>query len=185
MTLVGVDEAGRGPLAGPVFAAAVWLTEEQAQELVALGLRDSKKMTPLRRQKVYARMRELGVVMAIAGASPRRIDRVNILRATLGAMAKAVHKLPFTPDGVVVDGNQLIPGLNCYQQSVIGGDDLYPQISAASVAAKVTRDWLMDALARRYPHYGFEGHKGYGTAAHRQAIRTYGPCPAHRRSFKW
>lgn len=185
MRIVGVDEAGRGPLAGPVVAAAVWLTKEQERELVHLGLRDSKKMTARRRELVFEAMKTLGVQWRVAAASPRRIDGMNILRATLWAMARAVGRLPFTPDGVLVDGNQSIPALNCYQQTVIGGDDRYACIAAASVAAKVTRDRIMVALDARFPGWGFAGHKGYGTAAHRQAIASLGPSPLHRRSFSW
>ena len=143
MILAGVDEAGRGPLAGPVVAAAVVLTRSQKDELRQLGLRDSKKMTPLRREKVFAKMLELGVVWRAQAVVAERIDSENILRATLWAMLRAVDRLPLKPDGVIVDGNQEIPGLKCYQQAVIGGDDLYAEISAASVVAKVLRDRVM------------------------------------------
>lgn len=185
MILAGVDEAGRGPLAGPVVAAAVVLTEAQREELVGLGLRDSKKMTPPRREKVLARMLELNVVWRAASAPAERIDRLNILRATLWAMRRAVERLPLAVDGVIVDGNQEIPGLNVYQQAIIGGDDIYPQISAASVVAKVLRDRVMTVYDGIYPDYGFARHKGYGTEAHRRAIAELGPTPIHRRSFSW
>ena len=185
MILAGVDEAGRGPLAGPVVAAAVVLTQNQKDELRQLGLRDSKKMTPLRREKAFARMLELGVVWRAQAAIAERIDRENILRATLWAMRRAVERLPSRPDGVIVDGNQEIPNLDCYQQTVIGGDDLYAEISAASVVAKVLRDRVMVVYNSIYPNYGFAKHKGYGTATHRKAIAELGPTPIHRRSFNW
>ncbi|MBP5211331.1 MAG: ribonuclease HII [Pyramidobacter sp.] len=185
MILAGVDEAGRGPLAGPVVAAAVVLTQTQKEQLRLLGLRDSKKMRPLRREKAFAKMIELGVIWRAQAASRERIDRDNILRATLWAMRRAVKRLPLRPDGVIVDGNQEIPCLDCYQQAVIGGDDLYAEISAASVVAKVLRDRVMTVYESVYPGYGFAKHKGYGTAAHRQAIAALGPTPIHRRSFNW
>lgn len=185
MIIAGVDEAGRGPLAGPVVAAAAILTEAQKEELLALGLRDSKKMTPRRREKVFSRMLELKVIWRATAASARRIDRDNILQATLWAMRRSVERLPLLPDGVLVDGNKEIPGLAVYQQAVIGGDDIYPEISAASVVAKVLRDRAMVSYDRIYPGYGFAKHKGYGTKAHREAIARLGPCPLHRRSFSW
>ena len=185
MILAGVDEAGRGPLAGPVMAAAVVLTDSQREELLALGLRDSKKMTPLRREKVFARMCELDVVCRAWAVSAEIIDRDNILQATLSAMRRCVERLPVPVDGVIVDGNREIPGIPYYQEAVIGGDDRYPEISAASVAAKVLRDRIMLFYDRLYPGYGFARHKGYGTPAHRQAIAELGPCPIHRRSFSW
>ncbi|MGI6076111.1 MAG: ribonuclease HII [Pyramidobacter sp.] len=185
MTIAGVDEAGRGPLAGPVVAAAVVLTDEQREILLAMGLRDSKKMTALRREKVFEKMLELGVVWRAASATAAQIDRVNILQATLQAMRLAVEHLPQPPDGVVVDGNREIPGLAVYQQAVVGGDDIYPQISAASVAAKVLRDRVMTVYDAIYPGYGFAKHKGYGTAQHRAALAQLGPTAIHRRSFSW
>jgi len=185
MILAGVDEAGRGPLAGPVVAAAVILSESQKNELVQLGLRDSKKMTPLRREKVFARMNELNVIWRAQAALSVQIDRINILNATLWAMRRAVERLPQRPDGVIVDGNREIPGLDLYQQAVIGGDDIYAEISAASVVAKVLRDRVMVVYDSLYPGYGFAKHKGYGTAAHREAIAKLGPTPIHRRSFTW
>lgn len=185
MRLVGVDEVGRGPLAGPVFAAAVYLTDAQVRSLTESGLRDSKKLTERKREKLFAVMLEQGVAFGLGWAKPAVIDRMNILNATFHAMRDAVRRLGISPDGLVVDGNKLIPGLACFQQAVVGGDDLYPQISAASVIAKVLRDRLMVALDRHYPAYGFAGHKGYGTVAHRAAIARFGPCRLHRRSFKW
>lgn len=184
--LAGVDEAGRGPFAGPVVASAVILTADQAQALVAQGLRDSKKMTPLRREKVYSAMMKMNVLWAAQAASVERIDRINILNATLWAMGKAIHRLPGALfDGVIVDGDREIPGLKVPQQVVPKGDDLYPQISAASVIAKVLRDRIMVTLDGLYPGYGFASHKGYGTKAHREAMEFLGPSPIHRKSFHW
>ncbi|EEX47785.1 ribonuclease HII [Jonquetella anthropi DSM 22815] len=185
MILAGVDEAGRGPLAGPVMAAAVILSPEQKNVLVQSGLRDSKKLSAKKREKLFGLMQELGVVWRLQAASRRRIDRMNILQATLWAMARAVNRLPATPDGVAVDGSQEIPGISLYQQAIVGGDDLYPEISAASVVAKVVRDRLMTALDRLYPGYGLAQHKGYGTAQHQEALLRLGPTPLHRRSFCW
>ncbi len=184
--LAGVDEAGRGPFAGPVVASAVILTADQAQALVAQGLRDSKKMTPLRREKVFSAMMEMKVLWAAQAASVERIDRINILNATLWAMGSAIHRLPGALfDGVIVDGDREIPGLKVPQQVVPKGDDLYPQISAASVIAKVLRDRIMVTLDGLYPGYGFASHKGYGTKAHREAMESLGPSPIHRKSFHW
>lgn len=181
-----MDEAGRGPFAGPVVASAVILTADQAQALVAQGLRDSKKMTPLRREKVFSAMMEMKVLWAAQAASVERIDRINILNATLWAMGSAIHRLPGALfDGVIVDGDREIPGLKVPQQVVPKGDDLYPQISAASVIAKVLRDRIMVTLDGLYPGYGFASHKGYGTKAHREAMESLGPSPIHRKSFHW
>ncbi len=185
MILAGVDEAGRGPLAGPVMAAAVILTESQREILKDLGLRDSKKLSPRRREQLFYKMGDLGVIWRAQVATAARIDRHNILQATLWAMAWAVRRLPKAFDGLVVDGNREIPGLDCYQQAVPGGDDLYPEISAASVVAKVLRDRMMRGYDGLFPGYGLAQHKGYGTAQHRAAIARLGPSPIHRRSFSW
>lgn len=184
--LAGVDEAGRGPFAGPVVAAAVILTAEQSRILKEQGLRDSKKMTALRREKVFATMVNMKVLWAAQAASVEMIDRINILNATLWAMKKAVDRLPGSMfDGVIVDGDKEIPGLTVPQQVVPKGDDLYPQISAASVVAKVLRDRVMTVLDGLYPEYGFSSHKGYGTKAHREAMNSLGLSPVHRKSFHW
>lgn len=185
MVIAGVDEAGRGPLAGPVVAAVAILTQEQEKELVDMGLRDSKKMSPKLREKVFLRMRRLGVIFRVVGVSAGEIDKTNILAATLWAMGKAVSLLPFVPDCVLVDGNQKIPNLKTAQRTIIRGDDIYPQISAASVVAKVLRDRAMCSYDKLYPGYGFSRHKGYGTLAHRKALAELGPSPIHRRSFSW
>ncbi len=184
--LAGVDEAGRGPFAGPVVAAAVVLSSDQSRRLSEMGLRDSKKMTALRREKVFVAMTDMNVTWAAQAASVARIDGTDILKATLWAMRRAVERLPGALfDGVIVDGDREIPGLSVPQQVFPGGDDLYPQISAASVVAKVLRDRAMIALDGVFPGYGFASHKGYGTKAHREAMERLGLSPVHRKSFHW
>jgi len=176
--ICGVDEAGRGPLAGPVVAAAVILPPNAPLS----GLNDSKKLSPLRRERLAAEIRATALAWAVAEASTSEIDEWNILRATLRAMARAVAALPVTPDEVRVDGNQA-PALAVPVRTIIGGDALEPAIMAASILAKTHRDARLVALAARYPEYGFAQHKGYGTAAHLAALARLGPCPEHRRSF--
>ncbi len=174
----GVDEAGRGPLAGPVVAAAVILDERQP----IAGLNDSKKLSPARREALFEQIRARALCFAIAEASVEEIDRLNILQATLLAMQRAVAGLRLRPGLVLVDGNRL-PVLDCAAEAIVGGDALVPSISAASILAKVYRDrWCVEVDAQ-YPQYGFAGHKGYGTAAHMDALRAHGACPLHRRSF--
>lgn len=174
----GVDEAGRGPLAGPVFAAAVVL--DPARPIA--GLRDSKRLTAARRVQLAQLIRERAGGWAIAQASVEEIDRLNILRATLLAMQRAVLALPRAPALALVDGNRA-PSLACAVRTVIGGDASEPAISAASILAKTARDALMAQLHLLHPAYGFDRHKGYGSAAHLEALRRHGPCAAHRRSF--
>jgi len=174
----GVDEAGRGPLAGPVVAAAVILDELQPIK----GLSDSKALTAPRRQALYEQIMARCLCCAVGQASVEEIDRLNILQATLLAMQRAVHGLRLRPVKVLVDGNR-IPRLPMLAEAVVGGDACVPLISAASIVAKVTRDrWCLD-FHQRYPQYGFDAHKGYGTAEHLRALRTHGACPEHRRSF--
>ena len=174
----GVDEAGRGPLAGPVVAAAVILDERQP----IAGLNDSKKLSPARREALFEQIRARALCFAIAEASVEEIDRLNILQAPLLAMQPAVAGLRLRPGLVLVDGNRL-PVLDCAAEAIVGGDALVPSISAASILAKVYRDrWCVEVDAQ-YPQYGFAGHKGYGTAAHMDALRAHGACPLHRRSF--
>jgi ribonuclease HII len=178
-TLVaGVDEAGRGSLAGPVVAAAVILPADAALP----GLADSKLLRPAARARLADAIREQAVAYAVAAADASEIDATNILRATLRAMATAVSGLAPAPGLVLVDGN-VVPPLPVPARAVIRGDRLVPVISAASILAKVARDGMMDAWATRFPTYGFAQHKGYGTAAHRACIARHGPCPIHRRSF--
>lgn len=178
LLVAGVDEAGRGPLAGPVIAAAVILA---ADDDVA-GLRDSKQLTARRREILAAEIRTRAVAWALGAAEAEEIDRINILQASLQAMSRAVAALPVAPARVLVDGNQT-PRVACEVRAVIGGDRSIPAVSAASILAKVARDRLMAELDRIYPNYGFARHKGYPTAAHREALVKFGPCPAHRRSF--
>ncbi len=176
--IAGVDEAGRGPLAGPVVAAAVILDDLNP----IVGLADSKKLTALKREKLYDEIRAKALCCSIAEASVEEIDEINILQATLLAMKRAVEGLRLKPSKVLVDGNRL-PVLDVLAEAIVKGDSKVQAISAASILAKVHRDrWCQD-LHAQYPHYGFDGHKGYGTAAHLQALREHGATPWHRKSF--
>ena len=174
----GVDEAGRGPLAGPVCAAAVILPE--CFELP--GLDDSKKLTEKKREALFEKICSEAVSFGIAFASVEEIESLNILNATFLAMNRAIEALSVTPELALIDGNRN-SGIIIPSEAIVHGDALVPSISAASVLAKVTRDRLMLELAGKYPGYGFEKHKGYGTAAHYEAIRRLGPCEIHRPSF--
>ena len=175
----GLDEAGRGCLAGPVVSGAVILPE--AFDLP--GLTDSKKLTEARRLVLEPRIKACAVAWAIGVAWPAEIDRTDILRSSLLSMVRAVDRLKVAPVFLAVDGNQKVPS-DIAQQTVVGGDAKVPAISAASILAKTFRDRLMAALARRYPGYGFEVHKGYGTKAHMAAIQKLGPCRMHRMTFR-
>lgn len=176
--VAGVDEAGRGPLAGPVVAAAVILDPR----CPIAGLADSKKLTPQRRARLFDEIRAKALCCAVAEASVAEIDRLNILQATLLAMQRAVAGLRLRPVKVLVDGDHL-PRLALRAEAVVGGDACVPAISAASILAKVHRDRWCEAVDADWPQYGFAAHKGYGTAAHLQALRAHGPCEHHRRSF--
>lgn len=176
--MAGVDEAGRGPLAGPVVAAAVILDDQQP----IAGLNDSKKLTPARRERLFDEIYAKALCCSIAQASVQEIDEMNILQATLLAMRRAVMGLRLKPALVLVDGNRL-PVLDIPAEAVIKGDALVPAISAASILAKVYRDRWCLQVHDELPQYGFAGHKGYGTAAHLVALQSYGPCVHHRRSF--
>lgn len=176
--LAGVDEAGRGPLAGPVVAAAVMLDELQPIR----GLNDSKKLSPRARERLFDEIRAKALCCCIAEASVEEIDRLNILQATLLAMRRAVEGLRLKPQRVLVDGNRL-PLLTMPAEAIVRGDAKVPAISAASILAKVHRDRLCTTLHERHPQYGFDGHKGYPTAAHLAALREHGACEVHRRSF--
>jgi len=179
LLVAGVDEAGRGPLAGPVVAAAVILPEDFALD----GLTDSKKVSAPKREKIYAILTATAEILwAVAEASVEEIDRLNILRATHLAMARAVQGLPSKPDHALVDGLP-VRGLPVEHTAVVEGDTLSLSIAAASIIAKVTRDRLMVELDTRFPQYGFARHKGYGVREHLEALRNHGPCPAHRRTF--
>ena len=175
----GVDEAGRGPLVGSVFAAAVVLPEEYDLP----GLTDSKKLSERRRDELAVLIKQQALAWCVAAASVEEIDRLNILHATMLAMRRAVHGLERLPEKVWIDGNRVPPDLGCEAEAVIKGDSKIIQISAASVLAKTARDAEMYALAERYPQYGFERHKGYGTAEHLAALQRHGALPEHRRSF--
>lgn len=174
----GVDEAGRGPLAGAVVAGAVILHPDRP----ITGLADSKKLSAKKREQLALTIKEQAWAWAVAEASVEEIDRLNILQASLLAMKRAVLALSVTPDAVWVDGNQL-PDLAYFMQAIIGGDASQPCISAASILAKTTRDAALIELDRHYPQYGFAQHKGYPTRQHLQAIRQHGVLPVHRKSF--
>ena len=176
--VAGVDEAGRGPLAGPVIAAAVILDPARPIE----GLDDSKRLAPDTRERLAAAIRARALAWAVGRAGVDEIDRHNVLQATLLAMARAVAALRPRPDYALVDGDRW-PPLPCPGETVVGGDAREPAIAAASILAKTVRDAEMVALDRRFPGYGFAAHKGYATPAHLEALRRLGPCPAHRRSF--
>ena len=176
--IAGVDEAGRGPLAGPVVAAAVILDDLNPIK----GLADSKKLTPLKRERLFDEIRARALCFSIAEASVEEIDRLNILQATMLAMQRAVQGLRLKPAKVLVDGNCL-PKLDVLAEAIVRGDDKEPAISAASILAKVHRDRWCVHYHEQYPAYGFAGHKGYGTAEHLAALRQHGACPQHRRSF--
>ena len=176
--MAGVDEAGRGPLMGPVVAAAVILDELNPIK----GLADSKKLTALRREALYDEIRAKALCCSIALATAEEIDSLNILQATMLAMKRAVEGLRLKPHKVLVDGNRL-PTLVILAEAIVKGDALVPAISAASILAKVYRDRWCAQFHLEYPQYGFAGHKGYGTAAHLAALRLHGACPQHRRSF--
>ncbi|MBA2659022.1 MAG: ribonuclease HII [Nitrosospira sp.] len=176
--ICGVDEAGRGPLAGPVFAACVVLNPDYRIE----GLADSKVLSEVQRNKLTLAIKTHSMAWAIASASVKEIDRINILQASLLAMKRAVESLSFVPDRVLVDGNHS-PRLRFPVSTVVRGDSLIPEISAASILAKTARDAVMVALHQRFPHYGFDRHKGYSTEQHIAALQVHGASSVHRRSF--
>lgn len=177
--VAGVDEAGRGPLMGPVVAAAVILDDLYPIK----GLLDSKVLTALRRDKLYDEIRAKALCFSIAQATVEEIDEINILQATMLAMKRAVEGLRLKPHKVLVDGNR-IPMLAIVAEAIVGGDALVPAISAASILAKVWRDRWCQEFHLEYPQYGFATHKGYGTAEHLAALRAHGACPQHRRTFR-
>ena len=181
--IAGVDEAGRGPLAGPVVAAAVILDPARP----VAGLRDSKKLSAARRNDLDQLIRARAASWSVAWCDPAEIDALNILRATMLAMRRAILGLAVLPKSVQVDGNRLpdlrFNGAQIDGVAIVGGDDTVDAISAASIVAKTTRDRIMIRIDEHYPHYEFARHKGYGTEAHRQRLQEYGPCREHRRSF--
>ena len=177
-SVCGVDEAGRGPLSGPVVAAACILPAG----CVIPGLNDSKKLTPKQRDRLFDAVRESALSYAVGMASPEEIDELNILNATMLAMRRAIEELPVPADFALIDGN-CARGIAIPHKTVISGDALSVSIAAASILAKVTRDRICLENDREYPEYGFAKHKGYGTKEHMDALRRLGPCPLHRRSF--
>lgn len=176
--ICGIDEAGRGPLAGPVYTAAVMLP----RGFEIPGLNDSKKLSEKKREMLFDLIKENALSYSIASASVEEIESLNILNATYLAMNRAIEGLQIEPELTLIDGNRNT-GINYKSLCVIKGDATCADIAAASILAKVSRDRLMTELAARYPQYGFEKHKGYGTKLHYEAIRKYGPCPIHRLSF--
>ncbi len=178
--ICGVDEAGRGPWAGPVVAAAVMF---QAADAIPDGLNDSKKLSRNAREKLFIQLTNGGIAYGVGIATAEEIDALNIWGATQLAMRRAVAALPIAPEFALVDGNLKPAGFPCEARPIIGGDGISLSIAAASILAKVTRDRMMDDYAREYPHYGFERHAGYGTKQHQEALAAHGPCPIHRRSY--
>lgn len=178
LLVAGIDEAGRGPLAGPVVAAAVILDPRRPIK----GVRDSKLLTPQRREELAAQIRARAIAWSTGSADVAEIDALNILHATMLAMQRAVAALPIAPDEALIDGNRC-PSLACRTRAIVKGDRDVAAISAASILAKTTRDALLIELDRVYPAYGFAQHKGYGTPGHLAALERHGPCPLHRRTF--
>lgn len=180
----GVDEAGRGPLAGPVVAACVVIDKNfkiDSDELALVA--DSKKLSAKKREKLFSIIKEKALAVEIGLADNTEIDKINILQASFLAMRRAVRKLKIQPDYILVDGNFRIPKLDKSQTAIIGGDAKVFCIAAASIIAKVSRDWLMSEIDKKYPQYEFIKHKGYGTKRHLELIAQHGPCPLHRFSF--
>lgn len=180
----GVDEAGRGPLAGPVVAACVvvgpdFKIDHPDLELIA----DSKKLTAKKREYLFHIIKEKALAVEIGIANNETIDKINILQASFLAMRRAIKKLPLEPDYIITDGNFKIPKLSVDQKAIIKGDATVWTIAAASIIAKVSRDWIMTEIDKQHPEYLFAQHKGYGTKIHMEALKKYGPCPLHRFSF--
>lgn len=178
--VAGTDEAGRGPLAGPVVAAAVILDPADIPD----GLNDSKKLSASRREALYEIILSKALCVSVASSGPRRIDETDIRKASLDAMRRAVLGLDLRPDFLLIDGRDVPPGIACHGRAVIKGDSLSVSIAAASILAKVMRDRMMARAHLDFPAYGFAVHAGYGTAIHRAAIQSGGPCPLHRMSFR-
>lgn len=178
LAVAGVDEAGRGALAGPVVAAAVILGTTPLP-----GLADSKRLTASRREELFVQISAQARAVSYAAVSPRKVDAVNVLQATFVAMRKAVAALPVLPCRLHVDGNMAVPGIHIPQWPIVGGDAACPAVSAASIVAKVVRDRMMHRWGEVYPGYDFANHKGYGTRSHTEALARYGPCRIHRFSF--
>ncbi len=177
--VAGVDEAGRGPLAGPVFAAAVILPST----LKIKDLEDSKKLSAKKRDMIFPQIMDGALSVGVGVIDEKRIDEMNILQATFAAMRAAISGLETMPNYILVDGNKKIPGMDLPQRAIVGGDGKCSCIAAASVVAKVLRDRYMRDLHQKFPNYGFDRHKGYGTKAHFEAIKAYGPSSVHRSTF--
>jgi ribonuclease HII len=182
--VAGVDEAGRGPLAGPVVAAAVILTPRQEETLAEAGIDDSKALSPRKRETLFCLMSELGVVWRVRSANAARIDRMNILQATLWTMGRCIADLP-PFDEAIIDGLFIVPGLPCLQRAVPKADTKIVSVMAASIVAKVNRDRTMCRLDTTFPGYRFAADKGYPTVEHRRALERLGPSPVHRKTFRW
>ncbi len=182
--VAGLDEAGRGPLVGPVVAACVVIDQNFAIDSQELGLvADSKKLSPKKRELLFKIIKEKTLAVEIGVVNNRTIDRVNILQASFLAMKKAINSLTIKPDYLLIDGSMKIPGVKQKQAAIINGDAKVFVIAAASIIAKVSRDWLMLKEDKKYPQYEFARHKGYGTKIHLEKIKEFGPCPLHRLSF--
>ncbi len=186
--VAGIDEAGRGPWAGPVVAGSVIILDKNLPQELMLGLNDSKKLSASKRQKLYQELykaQDQGkICIGIGQASPEEIDDINILQATFLAMQRATNALSITPDIAIIDGNRCPQNFSCPSKSIIKGDAISLSISAASIVAKVFRDNLMQDLAKKYPYYSFEKNAGYGTKAHVLGLEQYGITPQHRKSYK-
>mgnify|MGYP000922270987 CR=1 FL=1 len=184
--IAGIDEAGRGPLVGPVVAGAVIIGGDPAlaEELIRLGVRDSKQVSEKKREKLYDFIAREAECWAVASIGSEVIDEINILNATKQAMRKAAMELRFRPDFLLIDGNATLSDFPFDQLAVPKADERILSVSAASIMAKVARDRILADMDGEYPEYGFKAHKGYGTKAHLEALRKYGPCPFHRRSFE-
>jgi ribonuclease HII len=177
--IAGIDEAGRGPLAGPVTAAAVIFPSD----VQIFGLNDSKKLSAKKRECLFDEIREKALTFSIAFVDNEKIDEVNILQATFLAMGKAVRSLEIKPDLCLIDGNYKIPQIKTKQEAIVGGDEKSVAVAAASILAKVARDRVMIKFSKEFPEYGFEKHKGYGTKQHLEAIKQFGICKIHRKEF--
>ncbi len=178
--IAGIDESGKGPLAGPVVSAAVIFP----RGVRIKNIRDSKKLTKKRREELFEIIQKKALAVGVGLSSEKEIDRYHIVKATLLSMRKAVLKLSKTPEYIFIDGRDIVPDLDINQKSIIRGDENVFSIAAASIIAKVTRDKIMRKYHLKFPVYGFDRHKGYGTQLHFEMLKKYGPCPIHRRSFK-
>ena len=182
--LIGVDEAGRGPLAGPVCAAACYIEPSLYSHPLTKQINDSKKLSSKKREEIFKELITLPIIYCTGFASSEQIDKINILQATFFAMRHALTKFAGQDIFVLVDGNRYISNLKAPQQPIVKGDGTSLCIAAASIIAKVSRDRFMDIVAQKYPQYNFDEHKGYGTQSHIEAIKKYGPCPQHRKTFE-